>query len=90
MRVFDAHPLTRRISHDLTTVACGVINAELRDRLAAIEEELAEAALAKLRSAVDGDTDAAKEERRITRARRAVAKAIQVLDGGMNDDLDDF
>jgi hypothetical protein len=67
-----------------------VINAELRERLAAIEEELADAAMDKLRAAVDGDEDAAMEERRITRARRAVAKALQLLDGGMNDDLDEF
>ena len=62
------------------------MNFDLRERLAAIEEELAEEALAKLRAAVDGDQNAASEERRITRARRAVAKAIQLLDGGGNDD----
>jgi hypothetical protein len=67
-----------------------VINSELRERLAAIEEELADAAMDKLRSAVDGDEDAAVEERRITRARRAVAKAMQLLDGGGNEDLEDF
>lgn len=66
------------------------MNFDLRDRLAAIEEELAEAALAKLRAAVDGDENAANDERRITRARRAVAKAIQLLDGGATDDLDEF
>ena len=45
----------------------------------------------RLRAAVDGDAAAAAEERRITRARRAVAKAIQLLDGrGTQDDLEDF
>ncbi len=62
---------------------------DLRDRLSAIEEELADAAMKKLRAAVDGDANAAKEERRITRARRAVAKAIQLLDGGGESDLED-
>jgi hypothetical protein len=66
------------------------MNSELRDRLAAIEEELADAAMEKLRAAVDGDQDAALEERRITRARRAVAKAMQLLDGGGNEDLEEF
>ncbi|MEY2425117.1 MAG: hypothetical protein QOI61_689 [Actinomycetota bacterium] len=65
------------------------MNFDLHDRLAAIEEELADAAMQKLRAAVDGDANAAKEERRITRARRAVAKAIQLLDGGGDTDLED-
>ena len=66
------------------------MNPDLHDRLAAIEEELADAAMQKLRAAVDGDKNAADEERRITRARRAVAKAMQLLDGGGNEDLEDF
>ena len=66
------------------------MNFDLRDRLATIEEELADAAMEKLRAAVNGDTNAAAEERRITRARRAVAKAMQLLDGGGGDDLEDF
>ena len=66
------------------------MNPELRERLAAIEEELADAAMERLRAAVDGDENAALEERRITRARRAVAKAMQLLDGGGNEDLEDF
>ncbi len=66
------------------------MNSDLPDRLAAIEEELAEAALEKLRAAVDGDENAANEERRITRARRAVAKAIQLLNSRGQDDLEDF
>ncbi|MEY2418621.1 MAG: hypothetical protein QOG90_1301 [Actinomycetota bacterium] len=66
------------------------MNPELRERLAAIEEELADAAMERLRAAVDGDEDAALEERRITRARRAVAKAMQLLDGGGDSDLESF
>jgi len=66
------------------------MDPELRDRLAAIEEELADAAMKRLRAAVDGDQNAAAEERRITRARRAVAKAMQLLDGGGDSDLEDF
>jgi hypothetical protein len=63
---------------------------DLRDRLAAIEAELADAAMQKLRAAVDGDENAAAEERKITRARRAVAKAMQLLDGAGDGDLEDF
>lgn len=66
------------------------MNFDLRDRLAAIEEELADAAMQKLRAAVDGDEKAAAEERKITRARRAVAKALQLLDGAGDEDLEDF
>jgi hypothetical protein len=67
------------------------MNADLRERLAAIEEELAEAAMVKLRAAVDGDASAAADERKITRARRAVAKALQLLDGATgDDDFDEF
>lgn len=62
------------------------MHSDLRDRLAAIEEELADAALDCLRAAVDGDDEAAARERRLTRARRAVAKAVQLLDGGEGDD----
>ena len=60
--------------------------SELRDRLLTISEELADAALDKLRAAADGDTSAESEERRITRARRAVEKAVHLLDG--SDDAD--
>jgi hypothetical protein len=66
------------------------MNSDLHERLAAIEEELAEAAMDKLRAAVNGDENAAAEERRITRARRAVAKAMQLLTGAGDGDLEDF
>jgi hypothetical protein len=53
----------------------------LRSRLEAIAEELADLAIDRLRAAVDGDAGAAAEERRITRARRAVEKAATLLSG---------
>lgn len=55
---------------------------ELRERLSAIAEELADLALERLRAAVDDGAatpEAAAEERRLTRARRAVEKAVAVL-----------
>lgn len=61
---------------------------DLRDRLSGIAEELADLALERLRAAVDDGAatpDAAAQERRLTRARRAVEKAVAVLsedDGG--------
>jgi hypothetical protein len=52
----------------------------IRERLEAIAEELADLALASLRAAIDeGRTDRADEERRLTRARRAVEKAAAIL-----------
>ena len=51
----------------------------LRERLEGIAEELADLAIDRLRAAVDGDERAAAEERRITRARRAVEKAAGLL-----------
>ena len=60
---------------------------DVRERLEIIAEELADLALDRLRSATeDGDADAAAEERRITRARRAVEKAVALLRG--SDDTD--
>ncbi len=51
----------------------------LRERLEGIAEELADLAIDRLRAAVDGDEDAVGEERRLTRARRAVEKAANLL-----------
>ena len=51
----------------------------LRERLEGIAEELADLAIDRLRAAVEGDGDAAAEERRLTRARRAVEKAAALL-----------
>ena len=60
---------------------------DLRERLRTIADELADLALDRLRRAVGQDDPevAASEERRLTRARRAVEKAISVLDDGAGD-----
>lgn len=54
---------------------------DIRGRLEAIEEELAELAISRLRDSIDaGGAELPVDEKRITRARRAVAKAIGLLD----------
>jgi len=53
----------------------------IRSRLEAVSEELADLALDRLRAAVGGDADAPADERRLTRARRAVDKAVAILAG---------
>jgi len=54
---------------------------DIRTRLEAISEELADLALARLRDSIDnGGKELPVDERRLTRARRAVEKAIGVLD----------
>ncbi len=58
----------------------------VRERLERIAEELADAAIDRLRAAVAGNADAAAEERRITRARRAVEKAANLLGATPADD----
>ena len=60
---------------------------DLRERLRTIADELADLALDRLRRAVGQDDAevAASEERRLTRARRAVEKAISVLGDGAGD-----
>ena len=61
--------------------------SELRDRLEAVAEELADLALASLKASVRaGATARPEEERRLTRARRAVEKAIALLDDREADD----
>ena len=57
----------------------------LRERLEGIADELADLAIDRLRAAVEGEADAAAEERRITRARRAVEKAAALLGDGTGD-----
>jgi hypothetical protein len=53
---------------------------EIRGRLEAIAEELADLAIVRLRESIDaGGTELPVDERRLTRARRAVEKAIAVL-----------
>lgn len=54
---------------------------EIRARLEVIAEELADLALLRLRESIDaGGTELPVDERRLTRARRAVEKAINLLD----------
>ena len=53
---------------------------EIRSRLEVIAEELADLAIARLRdSIVAGGTELPVDERRLTRARRSVEKAIAIL-----------
>jgi len=60
---------------------------ELRSRLDDIAEELADIGLAKLKEAVkEAGSEAAAEERRLARARRAVMRAAVLLAGGSDED----
>ena len=53
---------------------------DIRARLEAIGEELADLALARLRESIDaGGSELPVDERRLTRARRAVEKAAAIL-----------
>lgn len=53
---------------------------EIRGRLEGIAEELADLAIARLRDSIDaGGTELPIEEKRLTRARRAVEKAVAIL-----------
>ncbi len=53
---------------------------DIRGRLEAISEELTDLALARLRESIDaGGTELPVDERRLTRARRAVDKAAAIL-----------
>ncbi len=53
---------------------------DIRGRLEAIEEELAELAIARLRESIDaGGTEFPVDEKRLTRARRSIVKAIALL-----------
>jgi len=61
---------------------------DVRERLEGIAEELADLAIARLRAAVDGNEGAAVEERRVTRARRAVDKAAGLLRTEPPEDLE--
>ena len=54
---------------------------EIRARLEVISEELADLALARLRESIDnGGHELPVDEKRLTRARRSVEKAIAILD----------
>ncbi|MFV0316988.1 MAG: hypothetical protein ACK5O2_08515 [Microthrixaceae bacterium] len=54
---------------------------EIRQRLEAISEELADLAIARLRDSIDaGGHELPVDEKRLTRARRAVEKAVHLLE----------
>ena len=60
---------------------------EIRGRLEVIAEELADLAITRLRESIDaGGTELPVDEKRLTRARRSVEKAIAIL--GEPDDAD--
>ena len=70
--------------------------SELAERLSTIGEELADLALDRLRQATDAvrageepDPSVTAEEKRITRARRAVEKAATLLGGSPSGGLDE-
>ena len=53
---------------------------DIRARLEAVAEELADLAIVRLRESIDaGGTELPVDERRLTRARRAVEKAVAIL-----------
>jgi hypothetical protein len=53
---------------------------EIRSRLEVISEELADLAIVRLRESIDaGGGELPVDERRLTRARRAIEKAISIL-----------
>jgi len=54
--------------------------------LRGIEERLRDLAYERLRSAADGDADAAADERKVLQARRAVERALRAL--GSEPDVD--
>lgn len=54
---------------------------DIRSRLEVIEEELAELAITRLQESIDaGGTEIPVDEKRLTRARRAIVKAITLLE----------
>ena len=53
---------------------------DISDRLAGIAEEIADLALESLRDSIEaGETRSSDEEKRLTRARRSVEKAVYLL-----------
>ncbi len=58
---------------------------QIVERLRAIEEELRDLGYDRLRAASEhGDHDALADEKRVLQARRAIARAIAALDGGVS------
>ncbi len=53
---------------------------DIRRRLEAVAEELGDLAIVRLRESIDaGGTELPVDEKRLTRARRAVEKAVHIL-----------
>ena len=68
--------------HDPHPLMAGEFD-DIRGRLEVIAEELADLAIVRLRESIDaGGSELPVDERRLTRARRAVEKAIAVLREG--------
>lgn len=62
---------------------------DIRSRLELISEELADLAIVRLRESIDaGGKELPIDERRLTRARRAVEKAINILAEPDTEDYD--
>jgi hypothetical protein len=62
---------------------------DIRRRLLAISEELADLAIERLKESIDaGGTELPVDEKRLTRARRAVEKAASILDSPSLNDFD--
>ncbi len=62
---------------------------DIKERLAVIAEELADLAIVRLRESIDaGGTEYPVDEKRLTRARRAVEKAVKLLSEPDDHDLD--
>lgn len=77
--------MTETISVGHTEPMAGEFD-ELRMRLDAIAEELADLAISRLRDSIDaGGTELPVDEKRLTRARRAVQKASSLLHEGPNE-----
>ena len=55
--------------------------SDIVGRLRGIEEELRDLAYDRLREAAGGEEEARADERRVLQARRAIERAIRVLDG---------
>ena len=61
----------------------------VRERLAGLADELADAAMAALREAIAAGERRPARERKLTQARRSVEKAVHVIDGLVDDDRRD-
>jgi hypothetical protein len=62
---------------------------DIRRRLLNISEELADLAIARLRESIDaGGTELPVDEKRLTRARRAVEKAASILQEPSSNEFD--